>query len=64
MNKTAVNPFLAGNFAPVQDEITTDELTVIGELPADLSGMFVRNGPNPQFPLHKTYSKLVNLSQT
>lgn len=50
MSTTAVNPFLAGNFAPVQDEITADELTVIGELPADLSGMFVRNGPNPQFP--------------
>ncbi|MEQ8974598.1 MAG: carotenoid oxygenase family protein [Coleofasciculus sp. C1-SOL-03] len=49
MSTTAVNPFLAGNFAPVQDEITADELTVIGELPADLSGMFVRNGPNPQF---------------
>jgi hypothetical protein len=42
MSTTAVNPFLAGNFAPVQDEITADELTVIGELPADLSGMFVR----------------------
>ncbi len=47
--KVAVNPYLDGNFAPVQKEITTDTLQVIGELPPDLSGMFVRNGPNPQW---------------
>ncbi|MBR8833536.1 MAG: carotenoid oxygenase family protein [Stigonema ocellatum SAG 48.90 = DSM 106950] len=45
----AVNPFLEGNFAPVHKEITTDVLEVIGELPPELSGMFVRNGPNPQW---------------
>ncbi len=45
----AVNPFLDGNFAPVRKEIKTDALKVIGELPPDLSGMFVRNGPNPQW---------------
>lgn len=50
MTTTAVNPYLEGNFAPVRSEITADELKVIGELPPDLSGMFVRNGPNPQFP--------------
>jgi carotenoid cleavage dioxygenase len=50
MTTTAVNPFLEGNFAPVHSEIIDDELTVIGSLPSDLSGMFVRNGPNPQFP--------------
>lgn len=48
MQTTAVNPYLDGNFAPVQTEITADTLKVIGELPPDLSGMFVRNGPNPQ----------------
>jgi len=48
MQTTAVNPYLDGNFAPVRQEITSDSLKVIGELPADLSGMFVRNGPNPQ----------------
>lgn len=46
---TVVNPFLDGNFAPVREEITADTLQVIGELPPDLSGMFVRNGPNPQW---------------
>ncbi|MBD2343824.1 carotenoid oxygenase family protein [Anabaena subtropica] len=49
MTTTAVNPYLDGNFAPVHEEITTDTLKVIGELPPDLSGMFVRNGPNPQW---------------
>ncbi|MBD2242470.1 carotenoid oxygenase family protein [Nostoc sp. FACHB-888] len=45
----AVNPYLDRNFAPIREEITTDKLPVIGELPLDLSGMFVRNGPNPQW---------------
>lgn len=49
MTTTAVNPYLDGNFAPVHEEITTETLKVIGELPPGLSGMFVRNGPNPQW---------------
>lgn len=44
------NPFLQGNFAPADEEITADNLTVIGKLPPELDGMYVRNGPNPQFP--------------
>ena len=42
-------PFLEGLMAPVDEERDDNELTVIGELPDDLNGMFVRNGPNPQF---------------
>ncbi|WP_042341815.1 carotenoid oxygenase family protein [Calothrix sp. PCC 7507] len=49
MATTVVNPFLAGNFAPVRDEITDETLQIIGQLPPGLSGMFVRNGPNPQW---------------
>ncbi|NEU78238.1 carotenoid oxygenase family protein [Nostoc sp. UIC 10630] len=49
MPTIAVNPYLDRNFAPIREEITTDKLPVIGELPLDLSGMFVRNGPNPQW---------------
>jgi carotenoid cleavage dioxygenase len=49
MTTTTLNPYLEGNFAPVRQEITAEALRVIGELPPDLSGMFVRNGPNPQF---------------
>ena len=44
------HPFLQGNFAPVQEETTVDNLKVIGTLPPEMDGMFVRNGPNPQFP--------------
>ncbi len=47
---TEVNPYLDGNFRPVREESTADTLKVIGSLPNDLCGMFVRNGPNPQFP--------------
>lgn len=51
---TSASPYLEGNFAPVREEITTDNLTIIGELPLELNGMFVRNGPNPQFdPIDK-----------
>lgn len=32
------NPYLAGNFTPVEDEITTTDLKVEGEIPAQLSG--------------------------
>ncbi|MCU0516786.1 MAG: carotenoid oxygenase family protein, partial [Oscillatoria sp. Prado101] len=46
----AGNPYLEGNFAPVPEEVSAEDLKVIGELPSDLSGMFLRNGPNPQFP--------------
>ncbi|MBU7584249.1 MAG: carotenoid oxygenase family protein [Nostoc sp. TH1S01] len=49
MTKTAVNPYLDGNFAPVREEITAENLQVIGKLPPELSGMFLRNGPNPQY---------------
>jgi carotenoid cleavage dioxygenase len=50
MVTTAVNPYLEGNFAPVREEIAISSLRAIGSLPSDLSGMFVRNGPNSQFP--------------
>ena len=49
MPTTQANPYLDANFAPVDREIATETLQVIGELPQELSGMFLRNGPNPQF---------------
>jgi len=42
-------PHLQGLLAPVTDERHDVDLEVIGELPAGLNGLFVRNGPNPQF---------------
>jgi carotenoid cleavage dioxygenase len=41
------NPYLSGNFAPVTRELTATELEVSGQIPAALTGYFVRNGPNP-----------------
>ena len=43
------NPALNGPNAPVHDEIVAHDLPVIGELPKDLNGVYVRNGPNPYF---------------
>ena len=42
------NPYLGGGYAPVYREITASDLDIIGEVPRDLNGVFVRNGPNPQ----------------
>jgi carotenoid cleavage dioxygenase len=39
--------YLSGNFAPVQKEITATQLMVLGELPKELNGRYLRNGPNP-----------------
>jgi carotenoid cleavage dioxygenase len=43
------SPFLQGNFAPVREEVTHEKLQVIGAIPKEIHGMFLRNGPNPQF---------------
>lgn len=41
------NPFLKGAYAPVKDEIFIQNLTVIGEIPYEMNGLFLRMGPNP-----------------
>ena len=41
------NRYLAGNYAPVTEEVTATDLAVIGELPKELNGRYLRNGPNP-----------------
>lgn len=54
--KTAQSPFLQGNYAPVRDELDIDDLKIIGEIPKELSGAYMRNGPNPAFaPISYTY---------
>ena len=45
-----INPYLAGNFGPVRCEDDLQDLSLTGEIPANLNGTFYRNGPNPQFP--------------
>ena len=49
------SPFLEGNYAPVAEEVTAEALRVIGAIPDALEGMYVRNGPNPQFPATGNY---------
>ena len=43
----ARSPFLEGAFAPASEEITAFDLPVTGQVPAELSGRYLRNGPNP-----------------
>ncbi|WP_406445301.1 carotenoid oxygenase family protein [Streptomyces sp. NBC_01613] len=40
-------PHLAGNYAPVGEELTAHDLPVTGAIPPELTGWYVRNGPNP-----------------
>ncbi|MGW0042246.1 carotenoid oxygenase family protein [Rhodococcus sp. NPDC003348] len=40
---------LTGVFAPQREEVDVHDLDVVGEIPADLHGAYLRNGPNPRF---------------
>ena len=43
------NYFLEGNYGPVQEEHVATKLQVIGEIPTDLKGHYLRIGPNPVY---------------
>ena len=45
-----VNPYLHGLYAPVEHEVSVDDLPFVGEIPRDLHGAYFRNGPNPAEP--------------
>ncbi|WP_232665269.1 carotenoid oxygenase family protein [Pseudonocardia sp. TRM90224] len=48
MTATAArNPYFRENFLPVNDEVSAVDLPVTGELPRELSGRYLRIGPNP-----------------
>ena len=51
------NPYLKGYFSPVDTEYTadTDSLQVIGDIPEDLHGMYVRNSHNQMHAPMGTY---------
>lgn len=49
------NVFLEGIFTPCQTEFNLDDLQVIGTIPAELNGIFYRNGPNPDYVYSKNY---------
>ena len=44
------NPILQGNFAPVDEELTVHDLPIEGNIPSQLNGILLRNGPNPIAP--------------
>jgi carotenoid cleavage dioxygenase len=47
MTTGTVPLYLTGHMAPVADEIEAYELPVAGALPPELTGRYLRNGPNP-----------------
>ncbi len=44
---TSNPPHLAGSYAPVADELTAYELPTTGSIPSELTGWYLRNGPEP-----------------
>ncbi|MBY6211198.1 carotenoid oxygenase family protein [Microbulbifer agarilyticus] len=54
----SISPYLQGNYAPVTEEkdFGPDELKVEGQIPKNLLGAFMRDGPNAAFqPNHYVY---------
>src|SRR3546814_6201655 len=47
---TDAHPYLTGIHKPMEEELTLEALAVDGEIPAALSGRYLRNGPNPALP--------------
>ena len=45
------NKWLSGPYAPIPGDVTATELEVIGTLPTELNGRYLRNGPNPITPV-------------
>ena len=45
--KSTGAPYVAGNFAPLKSEVTAFDLEVVGHIPEELTGRFLRIGPNP-----------------
>ena len=54
-----VNKYLEGNYAPVSGEhvVEFEDMEVLGEVPQDLDGVYVRNGPNNQHPALGNYHR-------
>lgn len=48
MSSSTAAPFwLEDNFAPTPNEVVTTSLEVVGSIPRDLDGRYLRTGPNP-----------------
>jgi len=50
MKDGAENPYLVQLHEPMRDELTLAELQVTGDIPTELDGRYLRNGPNPASP--------------
>jgi carotenoid cleavage dioxygenase-like enzyme len=49
MSESRGKPFYhEGNYAPVMHEVTAESLALKGAVPRELSGLYLRNGPNPR----------------
>lgn len=48
--ETPVNPHITGIHSPMTHELTIENLVVTGTIPIDLSGRYLRMGPNPMAP--------------
>ncbi len=48
-------PVLQGGFAPIESELDVELTDIEGTGPADLNGMYVRNGPNRRFEAEGRY---------
>ena len=55
MTNNSLFAYIQDVYAPVDDERTDVGLTVIGEIPKDMSGAYVQNNPNPQYPPQGLY---------
>ena len=44
------HPYLTGVHRPMAEEVTLEDLAVMGTIPAELNGRYLRNGPNPALP--------------
>src|SRR5687768_887053 len=45
------NKWLTGAYAPIPGDVTATDLEVVGTLPVELNGRYLRNGPNPVTPV-------------
>jgi carotenoid cleavage dioxygenase len=51
MSTIQSNKWVEGPYAPLPAEVTATALEVVGELPQELQGRYLRNGPNPIRPV-------------
>lgn len=55
MTNNSLFAYIQDVYAPVDDERTDADLFVMGQIPKDISGAYVQNNPNPQFPPQGLY---------